>query len=83
MSGRVIQELLNKMSFFLVNHHPALIEHVTNPAPFSAPPAFFKHSLLSLVEHPQDVYKVISVDFTVAWRRKLGIDGRARRAFIL
>lgn len=81
MSERVIPKPLNKMIFFIVNNHPELIEH-TNPAPFSAPLTFFKHFLLSSVEHPRDVWKVISVDFTVAWKRKLGINERARRALI-
>lgn len=81
MSERVIPKPLNKIIFFIVNHYPSLIEH-TNPTPFFAPLTFFKHFLLSSVEHPQDVCKVISVDFTVAWKGKLGISERARRAFL-
>lgn len=77
-----MQKSLNKIISFIANHRPALIEQAANPALFSAPHAFFKHFLLSLVEHPQDVCKVISLDFTVAQKRKLGENERARRAFI-
>lgn len=80
MSERVIQKPLNKMIFFIVNHHPALMEH-TNPA-LSSPHIHHTLSFILSGSHPRDVCKVISVDFTVAWKTKLGINERTRRAFI-